>query len=271
MKQMLRACVRIVAMVALVATPVAAQPDPSRRSKAKALTERGIAKVHAGEYSAAIELYQQAFDLSSEAILLSNIGSAYQSLGELRSALRFFCRYLDAEPTGKLASFAREQANQLATDLGEATPCAKAPVKVATAEVTTERSATQRSAAGSGAAAMSQTGPLPAAMRVSGLVLLTGAGVSLGVGGYYGWVGKRASDVISGNTDEWTDAELRQQAIGERANRRMAIFLIGGGATALTGTVLYFWGRSLARKRRLAIVPWLTPTAPGLAVVGAFR
>lgn len=266
---MLRACVGIMAMVAFVATPVAAQPDPSRRSKAKALTERGIAKVHAGEYSAAIELYQQAFDLSSEAILLSNIGSAYQSLGELRSALRFFCRYLDAEPTGKLASFAREQANQLATDLGEATPCAKAPVKVATAEATTERSATP--ASGSGAAAMSQTGPLPAAMRVSGLVLLTGAGVSLGVGGYYGWVGKRASDVISRNTDEWTDAELRQQAIGERANRRMAIFLIGGGATALAGTVLYFWGRSLARKRQLAIVPWLSPTAPGLAVVGAFR
>jgi tetratricopeptide (TPR) repeat protein len=286
----------LVLMSVLVVGPVAAEVDAVSRAKARDLTERAIEKGRVGDHEAAIDLYLRAYELSSEAILLSNIGSAYQSLGRRERALRYFCRYLKADPDGKLSGFAREQAQQISTELGQRTMCEKETDKLkppstgSTAGSTggTGTGATpiegaaglgeepseqprQRDGGSLSVAARQEPG-IAAPLRIGGLALAgTGVVLGVGVGGYYGYVGKRASDVISENDDGWTADELEQQEIGKRANRRMKIALISGGAAVITGSALYFLGRSMrVEGREVALVPQLSPESSGLAVFGAF-
>ena len=272
----------LVVASALLAATAAADSDAASRAKAREMTERAIEKTKAGEHEAAIELYLRAYELSSEAILLSNIGSAYQSLGRRERALRYFCRYLEAEPGGKLAGFARDQANQLSTDLGNRgaacdKPLVAKPVAPAVTEpVPVEPQSDLPPAPDLTTSLQAEPSPaqepgLASPLRIGGLVL-TGVGVvGLGIGGYYGYVGKRASDRISNNRDAWTSEDFEQQQIGKDANRNMKFAVIGGGAAIVTGVALYFWGRSMrVQEQRVSIVPQLSPESSGLAISGAF-
>jgi tetratricopeptide (TPR) repeat protein len=278
-----------------VAPAAADADDDARRAKARDLTERAIEKVRVGDHEAAIDLYLRAYELSSEAILLSNIGSAYQSLGRRERALRYFCRYLEADPTGKLAGFAREQAQQISTDLGQRAMCEKQADKpkstgtagtadtAGTAGTADTRPGLIGSREDSGAIDRSSSGEvtgsvssgkeprLASPLRTGGLALAGVGVIGLGIGGYYGYVGKQASDVISNNDDGWTAEELEQQEIGKRANTRMTIALISGGSAVVVGTALYFLGRSMrVEGREVAVVPQVSPESSGFAVLGSF-
>lgn len=290
-------CVLISAAL-LASSDAHAEIDAASRAKARDLTERAIEKVKAGDHEAAIDLYLRAYELSSEPVLLSNIGSAYQSLGRRERALRYFCRYLEAEPGGKLASFAREQAQSLSAELGQRM-CEKQ------AEKPKPSPATNPAAGGTGASGDSPASPggdgeegstedggeegdggkvvvegtvsssEPAAakpLRITGLAL-TGLGVvGLGIGGYYGYVGKQASDRITNNKDAWTAEDLKQQQIGKDANTNMKYALIGGGSAIVLGTALYFLGRSIKPEQRdeVSLVPQVTPASSGFALIGSF-
>jgi tetratricopeptide (TPR) repeat protein len=280
--------------VAPAAADADADADVARRAKARDLTERAIEKVRVGDHEAAIDLYLRAYELSSEAILLSNIGSAYQSLGRRERALRYFCRYLEADPTGKLAGFAREQAQQISTDLGQRAMCEKQADKpkppsagtagtAGTADTADtgpgligsreDRGTIDRSSSSevTGSVSSGKEPRLAAPLRTGGLVLAGVGVIGLGIGGYYGYVGKQASDVISNNDDGWTAEELEQQEIGKRANTRMTIALISGGSAVVVGTALYFLGRSMrVEGREVAVVPQVSPESSGFAVIGSF-
>src|SRR5262249_62405503 len=52
------------------------------------------------------------------ALLYSNIGSEYQQLNQPVDALRYFCKYLEADPGGANASYATAQAKSLQIQLG---------------------------------------------------------------------------------------------------------------------------------------------------------
>lgn len=300
---MLRVSVASLALVsALCASPfvdsAAAQSDAASRAKARDLTERAIEKVRAGDHEAAIELYLRAYELSSEAILLSNIGSAYQSLGRRERALRYFCRYLESEPNGKVAGFAREKAEQLASELGNrTTACEKLGTagKPATGD---KPSAPTSTGDGDDDAASgddddtrqrrqltdalkvddgvetSEESHQPAyagPMRIGGLVVAGGGVIALGIGGYYGYVGKQASDRITNNEDGWTSDVLEEQERGKLANRNMKIYLVSGGVAVAAGVTLYLIGRSLrTEENRISLVPQVSPEASGFAVFGSF-
>lgn len=296
-------CVLLAA--ALLASPDAhAEIDAASRAKARDLTERAIEKVKAGDHEAAIDLYLRAYELSSEPVLLSNIGSAYQSLGRRERALRYFCRYLEAEPGGKLASFAREQAQSLSAELGQRM-CEKQAEKPRPSPTTTSPANGGTGAGGAGPASAGGEGSgegsddgsgddggdeggsgklvvegtvsssEPAAakpLRITGLALAGLGVVGLGVGGYYGYVGKQASDRITNNKDAWTAEDLKQQQIGKDANTNMKYALIGGGSAIVLGTALYFLGRSIKPEQRqeVSLVPQVTPASSGFALIGSF-
>ncbi len=301
---MLRVSVASLALVsALCASPfvgsAAAQSDAASRAKARDLTERAIEKVRAGDHEAAIELYLRAYELSSEAILLSNIGSAYQSLGRRERALRYFCRYLESEPNGKVAGFAREKAEQLAGELGNRTTACERPSAAGKPATGDKPSAPAASAAGGdgpsdgdgdedrderrqltdalkvndrvetsdGSQEPAYAGP----MRIGGLVVTGGGVVALGIGGYYGYVGKQASDRITNNQDGWTSDVLAEQERGKLANRNMKIYLVSGGIAVTAGVTLYLIGRSLrTEENRVSIAPQVSPEGSGVAVFGSF-
>ncbi|HRC56670.1 MAG TPA: tetratricopeptide repeat protein [Kofleriaceae bacterium] len=275
----------VASMIAWVAAGSVAQAQavPSERSRARELTERAISEARKGEYAAAIALYQRAYDLSQEAVLLSNIGSAYQSLGDLDQSLTFFCRYLATDPDGKVAGFAREQATALGRELRRPSPCGKPRPKDATAGHPALAASARPSPA---TADVSDDGPdlsvsatpparaassLPRTLRVTGYLVGAGGLGALAAAGYYGWVGKRASDAITGNRDGWTADELEQEEIGEQANARMKGLLIAGGVATVSGVALVLWGRSRrGDERGLALSPALTATSQALVVSGTF-
>lgn len=301
---MLRVSVASLALVsALCASPfvdsAAAQSDAASRAKARDLTERAIEKVRAGDHEAAIELYLRAYELSSEAILLSNIGSAYQSLGRRERALRYFCRYLESEPNGKVAGFAREKAEQLASELGNRTSACEKPSGAGKPATGDKPSAPASPASGddddtsgdddddsnarrqltdalkvNDGVETSDDSQQPAyagPMRIGGLVVAGGGVIALGIGGYYGYVGKQASDRITNNEDGWTSEVLDEQERGKLANRNMKIYLVSGGVAVAAGVTLYLIGRSLrTEENRISLVPQVSPEASGFAVFGSF-
>jgi tetratricopeptide (TPR) repeat protein len=92
------------------AQPAPAAPAPvSERTRAMAeqLTDDAIAAERDRDYTRAIELYRQAYQLAPHPILQFNIGQAYMLAGDDPMAEKFFRRYLARDPEGPGAAAAR--------------------------------------------------------------------------------------------------------------------------------------------------------------------
>src|SRR5262245_38166086 len=104
-----------------LAGPAHAEPKPATdkdRQIANELVKRAIAKSQAGEHAAAIDIYLQAYTIVPSSILLSNIGTEYQHSGKFAEALRYFCMYLEKDPSGTNATYATAQAKKMQIELG---------------------------------------------------------------------------------------------------------------------------------------------------------
>src|ERR1041384_8668358 len=84
---------------ALLAGPVRpALAQPSRQVSAKDrqmagdLVNRAIAMAEAGDHDAAIALYNDAYRIAPDSLMLSNIGAQYQALHQWKEAFEYFCR-----------------------------------------------------------------------------------------------------------------------------------------------------------------------------------
>lgn len=123
---MMRGPRRIAVVTAVLAAAVAtssAQADnkpPSERDRqlASDLVKKAIARSQAGDHAAAIKIYLQAYTLVPNSLLLSNIGAEFQQDGLYMEALDYFCKYLEQDPAGTNAPYARSQAKILQRQLG---------------------------------------------------------------------------------------------------------------------------------------------------------
>jgi tetratricopeptide (TPR) repeat protein len=106
------------ALLAGSVRPALAQPTSAKQKAASDLVKKAISKSEAGDHQAAIKLYNDAYDLAPNSLLLSNIGAQYQELGQWEDALEYFCRYLKEDPGGVNAAFARSQAKIVQRQLG---------------------------------------------------------------------------------------------------------------------------------------------------------
>src|ERR1044071_3799890 len=105
----------------LAVSPALADPrPPSEKDKQVAgdLVKKAISKSQAGDHNAAIDLYLQAYTIVPNSILLSNIGAEYQQSDRPQQALRYFCMYLDKDPSGTNAPYAAAQARALQVEVG---------------------------------------------------------------------------------------------------------------------------------------------------------
>jgi hypothetical protein len=279
------ACVLAVPMVA------AAQPSDKNKQQAQDLVKKAIAKSQSGDHLAAIDLYLDAYRLVPMAQLLSNIGTEYQSAQKPVEALRYFCKYIDAEPTGALSSYANAQAKVLQmqlTNQQSGDPCKpqSAPREDDTekpepkpkpdprlAQVTEPVSETKEGTVSSGGSTV----------KVVGLGAIAVGAVVLGVGGYYGYRAKHYSDEITNHdpSQPWPDTIKQDEADGKSAQTKQIAFMVAGGAVAATGVVLYLVGRSKAPEEQhasrahkprpwAALTPAASPDSVGLVVTGGF-
>ena len=99
-----------VALAALVPRRAAGQSASARASQ---YVDDGIAAQRRGEYDAAIDLYQQAYQLVPHPVLIFDMAQAHRLAGDVEQALALYRKYLALDPDGSKAKIAR----QLITDL----------------------------------------------------------------------------------------------------------------------------------------------------------
>jgi tetratricopeptide (TPR) repeat protein len=257
------------------------QPTPAQKQQASNLVKQAIAKSQAGDHATAIELYLQAYMLIPQPLLLSNIGSEYQQEpGKQVEALKYFCKYLEADPTGSNAGYATAQAKALQIQLGN---------KVDDKDVCKPQAAPPPppppdtgSDAGSqvtGTSDLTQPPPPPKpegggkTLEYVGLGVAGAGALGLGAGVYFGVKAKDISDQISNHktTEPWPANIKQLEADGQSDENKQIAFLIGGGVALAAGTVIYFVGKSHASaSEHVSLVPVVTPTSAGFALGGSY-
>ncbi len=122
------------ALLAGPARPALADPRPASakdQKLASELVKKAIALAEAGDHAGAIQLYNDAYKLVPNVLLLPSIGAQYQELEQWDDALDYFCRYLKEDPGGVNVAFARRSARRAQEKLGRKNidsrnPCATA-------------------------------------------------------------------------------------------------------------------------------------------------
>jgi tetratricopeptide (TPR) repeat protein len=282
----------------LLASPALAQPKgTSDKDKQVAgdLVKKAIARSQAGDHSAAIEIYLQAYTILPNPLLLSNIGAEYQQSGKPQEALRYFCMYLDKDPTGTNVPYATSQAKTLQIQLGnksvdERNVCAPK------AEPRTEPRKPPRAPDPDPDPDPDPKPPPPkrqppkpeepgdegASSGGSSKVMYVGlaAGIAglgaAGIGVYDGIQAKSLSDQVSNHVagTPWPNNIQEIQRRGQAYENLQVGFLIAGGVLVTTGAILFVVGRPDSSKRPAdkadkAMVS-VTPTPNGFAVFGRF-
>jgi tetratricopeptide (TPR) repeat protein len=101
---MSRAVIAVATLLAFVAASLprgaAAQPagDPEAMQQAKVHFEAGRSAYQAADYQGAIREFKAAQTLRPSPVLDFNIGLAYEALGKLRAAEKYYRRYLEGRP-----------------------------------------------------------------------------------------------------------------------------------------------------------------------------
>jgi tetratricopeptide (TPR) repeat protein len=154
--------VAVMLSIALRWSTVDAQPAPSAPSTATAnqiaeaqkLTQDAIAAEQAGNYTTAIALYQQAYQLMPHPTLVFNIGQVYEFAGNRSEAERYYRVYLMKAPNGPQAAVARQFLASLRLQVPP-----PPPVQVSPPQTASPTSAQQTGTATSGLARVPEPAP----------------------------------------------------------------------------------------------------------------
>jgi len=272
---------------ALIAWPIIAHADPkptqSQIQQAGDLVKKAIAKSQAGDHELAIELYKQAYDIVPQPILLSNIGSEYEEAKKPVQALKFFCKYLEADPTGSNATYAIAKAKAIEIDLGN-TPQSDDDVCKPPKPEPAPAPPPQPAATTTGTNALHASTPESSDDHPGRT--LEYAGVAVGVVGVAGLVAgavyaakaKSLNDAINSHNvkDPWPDT-INGVPIGEwdsqgaAWNRDTYIFMIGGAIATGVGIGLLVYGHgqtSTSTKAETSVS--VVPTPGGISAFGRF-
>jgi hypothetical protein len=253
-----------------------ADPSPKDQQKARDLVKQAIAKSQAGEHEAAIELYDDAYKIIPQPLLLSNIGSEYQQIEHKEvEALGFFCKYLAADPNGTNVGFATAQAKTLYIKLGGVTdvkdedvckpiqkPAPLVEPKSDPTPIDTTPTPTPTTPP------IAEGGTKTSPMRYVGIgVAAAGVGM-FGFGVYEGLQAKSISDEITNHpmSQPW-DANIKdREQEGKDAEKKQIIFMAAGGAALAAGAVMFFVFAPTSATEHVAIAP----TTNGFVAFGRF-
>jgi len=234
-------------VVILVLAAAAAHAD-TKIDRARAHFKAAEAHFDAGRWDQAAGEYQAAYALAPRPLLLFNVGSAYRRKSEtthapddLRAAIAYYKKYLDAEPNGKAAGDAREFLAGLEKELVAVEPPPPAERPPAPPEPEPEPAPAPPAAAVEPPVAPP---PAPATdskqtLRIAGLVT-GGVGIALvATGAYFGLQAKSKNDDLAGLKpgDTW-DPSKYDAAHDDQRN--FILFTALGGAAIAGGAVMTF-------------------------------
>lgn len=301
---------RVLALLVLFCGVVVAQPKkpPTAAEKAEIdrLAKRSIQKSQAGDHEGAIKdlLDAVAVHPASTYILLTNIGSEYKQLKKPIEALRYFCMYIDKDPTGPAVLYVKAEAEVLKKELKlENEACAaknfepKADPKPdpkpdpdPTPPKGNDGQVTGTQHIDKGPSHPGRT------LKLAGVGVGVIGAVALAGGIVFGQKAKQNSDRITAGppkVDEsctdapgapcaripWDPADpskdwpgyTKLNDDGKAFERNQIILTVAGGAMIVTGAALYFVGRSKkGGKTETRVAPVAGRDNAGVVLVGAF-
>jgi tetratricopeptide (TPR) repeat protein len=276
---------RATALALVVSTSIAqAQPKPTQAQIQQAgdLVKKAIAKSQSGDHALAIELYQQAYNVAPNAVLLSNIGSEYEQSQKPVEAITYFCKYLVEEPTNQFATtHVKALQSQLGNDVEESNPCKVKPKPVV---VTPQPPGETPPVTGGGFGPAG--GPVAESPSHPGRTLMiTGIGVTViglvvaGIGLDYGLKGRALQNDIDNHDPHtgWpTEFEgvpiLEWNTQGHKWNVDAATYASIGGGVVLIGAVMIGLGvtRHADHETQARVIPIAGAHDAGFALVGSF-
>jgi tetratricopeptide (TPR) repeat protein len=275
-------CVLALAVAPAVAV---AQPSPTPMSKqlASEKVKKAIAKSQAGDHEAAADLYLDAYAIVPQPLLLSNIGSEYQQMKKPVEALKYFCKYLEADPTGSNATYVTAQARTLYIELGGATTVedgdlCKPIVKPKPAEpppppVVTTASVTPSPEPAPGPVDHGGDGSKTPVVRYVGIGVAVAGAAVFGAGAYFGLKAKSISDDITNHdpSKPWPSDIKQKEADGAAYEKKQIGFMIGGGVAVAAGVVMFVVGApKKSSETSVSIAPVATGDTLGFAAAGRF-
>ncbi len=261
------------------------KPTPVQLQAAGDLVKKAIARSQAGDHTLAIELYQQAFTIIPQPILLSNIGAEYQLEQKPADAVTYFCKYLAAEPDGANAQFVTGQVKSLQAQLNieteEGDVCKAKPKPTAPLPPPTTEVPLTGTSFGPAGGPTTETESHPGrGLEIAGVAVAVVGGVSAAIGVHYALNGRHLSQAIDAHVagDPWPAtidgvAIKDWQSQGDAWNRDAYIFSIVGGAAVIAGVTMFVIGHGKtdhASTEHARLVPVVTPNQSGFAVVGRF-
>lgn len=269
----------LLASILLVSPALADPKGPTDQDKQLAgdLVKKAIARSGAGDHGAAIEIYLQAYTIVPNALLLSNIGAEFQQSDKPQEALRYFCMYLEKDPTGTNAPYATSQAKALQIQLGnkrvdddnvcvppKPEPRKPPPKKPPSPPPPPPSSPPEE--------------PMPSGGNTTLKYVGVGTGIAglaaVGVGLYAGIQAKNISDEITNHdkNQSWPDNIQQIQKRGQNYENLQVGALVAGGVLVTTGVILFIVSRPNESPKRPSDKATLTvtPTANGFAVFGTF-
>jgi len=242
---MLRSSLFVVALAFAIASPAPshAQGSSVEDSDARALFNLGQAAFDQGRFQAAIDYFQQAYDLSHRPQLLFNIGQAADRLRDDRRALAAFEGFLAQVPESPTHSPTRARVEVLRASIAsadareaEALRAREAAEAARTTQATPETTGTTSSAP---AAATAPSDAEEGGGSPAGWILAGGGAASLAVGATFLALGLHDKSTVENAADGSTYASV--ESAYDRASTRVTVgtILLGVGAAAgATGLAL---------------------------------
>lgn len=231
-------------------------PAPSRASqiKAGALFEKAQRHYQAGEYTAAIKLFTEAYELVRDPIYLFNLAQSYRKVLDCVKTSEYYERYL-AEATDADAT----QRARVQQWLREIAPCVEQRREEAERARRAEEEARARQAEAlqrerAEAARQPQEIDRGRSLRIAGIAAVSVGAVGLGLGTWFSIRGSQLASELAeacAESCDWTEL-ADEDAAGRRANTIAAIGWIGGGFAVGGGVALYLLGRARIEHVQLA-------------------
>jgi tetratricopeptide (TPR) repeat protein len=217
-------------------------PDRAAQTKAVALFERAQKQFQAGEYTAAIKLFAEAYELAHDPVYLFNLAQSYRKVLDCVKASEHFERYL-AEASD-VDAMQRQRVEQW---LRELAPCVEQRREEAERARRAEEAERAR-----GAQELQREPAKPPSidpgrrLKIAGIVTASVGVVGMGLGGWYSVRGSRISSELAEECADGCDWELLRDkdSAGGRANTIAALGWIGGSLATAGGVALYLLGRS---------------------------
>ena len=264
----LAAAVAAVAVLTTATAPAAgapgAQADATARpgqARANALFERAQKHYQAGQYSDAIKLFTEAYELVHDPVFLFNLAQSYRKVLDCVKASEYYQRYLsdatdaDAKQRERVEQWLREIAPCVEQRREESERARRADEAERAQQAEVLRRQREEASRSRG---IDRGRPL----RIAGMAAAGVGVVGLGLGSVFTIRGAQIKSELADDCADGCDWSMLQgkDASGRRANTIAAVGWIGGVLAAGGGVTLYLLGRSRIERVQVA------PVAGGAAV-----